>query len=48
MASQKQSRRATDTLLLSIWIFAYYALLRCFRALQRIETLLAGSKRAGT
>ena len=43
--SVRRRRRATDTLLLSIWVIGYHALIRLFAALQRVERLLAGSKR---
>ncbi len=39
-------RRATDTLLLSIWVFSYGALIRFFVALQLVERLFSSSKRA--
>jgi hypothetical protein len=48
MAIQSQPRRATDTMLLAVWFIGYHALIRSFAALQRVERLLAGSKREGT
>jgi len=48
MTLQRQRRRVTDTLLLSIWVIGYYVLIRTFAALQRFERLLTGSKREGT
>jgi hypothetical protein len=51
VASQKgpfmqTMRRAADTLLLSIWVFGYSVLIRFFAAVQRVERLLSGFKRA--
>jgi hypothetical protein len=43
MAPKSQPRRATDTLLLAVWVIGYHALIRSFAALQRVERLLAGS-----
>jgi hypothetical protein len=47
MAYQSQPRRATDTMLLAVWFIGYHALILSFAALQRVERLLAGSKREG-
>jgi hypothetical protein len=47
MAYQRQPRRATDTMLLAVWFIGYHALIMSFAALQRVERLLAGSKREG-
>jgi hypothetical protein len=44
---QGQRRGATATLLLSLWVIGYHALIRTFAALQRVERLLAGFKREG-
>ncbi len=38
-------RRATDTVLLSIWVIGYQALIRSFAMLQRVERFLTASKR---
>jgi hypothetical protein len=38
------ARRSTDALLLSIWVYGYFLLIRMFGALQRLERL-AGSPR---
>jgi len=48
MTLQGQQQRGKDSLLLSIWVIGYRALIRAFAVLQRVERLLAGSKRAGT
>lgn len=45
MTLKEHGRRATDTLLLSIWVMSYHALIRSFVALQRIERFLAGFRR---
>jgi hypothetical protein len=47
MAYQSQPRRTTDTMLLAVWSIGYHALILLFAALQRVERLLAGSKREG-
>jgi hypothetical protein len=44
MRLQSQRRDLADTLLLSIWVFGYGALIRCFAALQRVERSFSGSK----
>lgn len=48
MTILKQQRRATDTLLVSIWVYGYGAMTRLFAALQRVERLVSGSKRTDT
>jgi hypothetical protein len=45
MVRQKPQRAIRDTLLLSIWVLGYRALIRSFAALQSVEQLLGGSKR---
>jgi hypothetical protein len=46
MAVPAQRRRTADTLLLSVWVFGYGALIRFFAALQLVERLVSSSKRA--
>ncbi len=47
MTLQTHRRRATDVLLLSIWVMSYHALIRSFAALQRIERFVSGFKLEG-
>ena len=44
MGLQSQRRDLADTLLLSIWVFGYGALIRFFAVLQRVEWLFSSSK----
>jgi hypothetical protein len=44
MAAQR--RQAADTLLVSIWVLGYGALIRFFGALQFVERLSSSSKKA--
>lgn len=38
---RNESRRTTDALLLSIWVFGYFLLIRAFGTLQHLERILS-------
>jgi hypothetical protein len=44
MSTKNQTRRLTDTFLLSVWVFGYKVLIGGFSVLQGIEKLVAGPK----
>jgi hypothetical protein len=46
MTVPAQRRRTADTLLLSLWVFGYSAMIRFFAALQLAERIVSTSKRA--
>jgi hypothetical protein len=43
MTLQNAPWQVTDALLLSLWVFAYFILIRMFGAVQRLERVFANS-----
>jgi len=43
MTLQNEPWQVTDALLLSLWVFAYFILIRMFGAVQRLERVFANS-----